>query len=177
VWVFVDYNNCGTMTRLPLSGATLTAPSWVGATITVPNEKGAWVVGNAKTAPSGSFSATVKLFTDTPDLNGACAYAINYPSVGKYTTASTITFTGTPPFYLTFNSGSTVVLREAAPHTYTYTIPSDKTLSSFTDASGAPGTFTCVNPATPAITRVSAATVCQNTNVVFRITEPAAGVS
>jgi hypothetical protein len=33
VWVFVDYNNAGKMERLPLSGATLTAPSWSAATV------------------------------------------------------------------------------------------------------------------------------------------------
>jgi hypothetical protein len=54
VWVFVDYNDAGVMTRLPLlPGATLTATSApaVGKVIEVPeNNKGVWVVGNSRTA-------------------------------------------------------------------------------------------------------------------------------
>ncbi|MDR2448904.1 MAG: hypothetical protein LBD52_02975 [Prevotellaceae bacterium] len=83
VWVFVDYNNAGVMTRLPLdAGATLTATSAPGVGRVIQysdNNKGVWVVGNARSA--GSFSATVQLLAATTDIVGACAYASNYPPV------------------------------------------------------------------------------------------------
>jgi hypothetical protein len=54
VWVFVDYNNNGTMERLSVTGATVSA----GTVTKIPgNDKGVWVEGNART--QGSFSATV----------------------------------------------------------------------------------------------------------------------
>jgi hypothetical protein len=61
VWVFVDYNDAGTMKRLPLSpGATLTATSAEGVGKVMPvdgNDQGVWVVGNVLDASA---------FTDTP---------------------------------------------------------------------------------------------------------------
>ena len=179
VWVFVDYNNAGTMTRLPLApGATLTNPSWEYAQVMeVPgNPHGVWVVGNAR-AINSSFSANVQLLVETwraTSLHGLCIYAINYPPVGRYTAADKIQFNGTPPFYLSYSGGSAAtVTREQAQTTYTLT----GTLASFTDASRAPGSLTCVNPEPPAITLVSAATVCQYTSPEFHVAAPDAGHS
>jgi hypothetical protein len=144
VWVFVDYNNKGVMERLPLSpGATLTATSPGGKVIEEPdNNKGVWVAGNARSA--GSFSATVQLLTTVNSVGGACVYASNYPPVGKYLSASEISFTGTPEYK--------VVLERNDESTYTVTVDKGKSLLipngeatlSFTDKTGAPGTFTCI---------------------------------
>jgi hypothetical protein len=155
VWVFVDYNNKGKMERLPLlPGATLTATSapGVGTVEQLPdNNKGVWVIGNARGA--GSFSATVKLFTATATatVSGACVYASNYPPVGEYTSVTNISFTGTPMYE--------IVLEETSGgNTYTayssgvYSIPEGSTFVSFTDATGAPGTFHCIPPAAPSVT-------------------------
>jgi hypothetical protein len=145
VWVFVDYNNAGTITRLPLSGSTLTATSAPGVGEVVEasnNNQGVWVVGNAKTAGSGSFSATVILLTATATATGTgtCVYASNYPPVGRYTSASDIAFTGTPPYDLLLDCGGN-------PYTPSvdspYTLTPGCSLTSFTDATGAPGTFLC----------------------------------
>jgi hypothetical protein len=161
-WVFADYNNAGTMTRLQLTGATLTATTApdVGKVIKLSgNNDGVWVVGNAKATnnTSGSFSATVKLFTSATYLSGACVYAINYPPVGQYTAANKIKLQGTPPFYLTYNTGSpaTVTRAEAAG---TYTL--ERTLLSFTDASKVPGTFLCALPNVQTLT-ASASGYCE----------------
>jgi hypothetical protein len=111
VWVFADYNKAGTMTRLPLTGATLTNPSWTGATYTFlpDNDQGVWIEGNAKTlvgnSENSSFSATVQLYSTTKFTSGACAFAINYPPVGSYTAINQLTLHGTPPFKLTLLNG------------------------------------------------------------------------
>jgi uncharacterized protein (TIGR02145 family) len=150
VWVFVDYNAAGVMTRLPLStGATLTYTSapGVGRVIQYPdNNKGVWVVGNAKSGTSGSFSATVKLLTATAVVAGACAYASNYPPVGEYTATDNIKFTGTPMYDLVLkhSGGSTVTQQVNSP----FIVPSNYTLASFTDKTGAPGVIKCIPPAT-----------------------------
>jgi uncharacterized protein (TIGR02145 family) len=136
VWVFVDYNKNGVMERLPVTGATATA----GAVTKISgNDKGVWVAGNARS--EGSFSATVKLLSTVTNIGGACAYASNYPPVGEYTSINNIKFTGTPPFELTFNSSDEPVTLQwqTPPYTYTYTVPDEATLLSFTDATGAPG--------------------------------------
>jgi uncharacterized protein (TIGR02145 family) len=138
VWVFVDYNNNGRMTRLPVTAATVSA----GTVIKVDgNDKGAWVIGNART--NGSFSATVQLLTATADIAGACAYASNYPPVGEYISDAEISFTGTPMYDITLRhgNGSTVTVRAGN----TFLVPCDYTLTSFTDATaGAPGTVNCI---------------------------------
>jgi uncharacterized protein (TIGR02145 family) len=134
VWVFVDYNNAGGMTRLPVTDVTASA----GTVIKVDgNDKGAWVIGNART--NGSFSATVQLLTATADIAGACAYASNYPPVGEYYNNYTeIAFTGTPMYDLVLEhtNGSTITVQSGN----TFLLPCDYTLTSFTDATtGAPG--------------------------------------
>jgi uncharacterized protein (TIGR02145 family) len=138
VWVFVDYNNAGKVTRLPVTAITASAGT---ATMALNNNKGAWVIGNARSA--GSFSATVTLLTATADIAGACAYASNYPPVGEYTAADKITFTGTPMYDLVLKhgSGNTTTVQSGS----TFLLPCGYTVASFTDATtGAPGTFTYI---------------------------------
>jgi hypothetical protein len=153
VWVWVDYNDMGTMMRLPLlSGATLTAHTALadeGKVIEVSgNNKGVWVVGNARSA--GSFSATVTLLTAAADIAGACVYGSNYPPVGDYTSASDISFTGTLPYDVVLKDNgdaTTTVLVNSG----TYTLSAGYTVQSFTDKTGAPGIFKCIPPAAPTV--------------------------
>jgi hypothetical protein len=147
VWVFVDYNSASKMTRLPVTAATASA----GTVIKVDgNDKGAWVIGNART--NGSFSATVQLLTATANIAGACAYASNYPPVGEYVSDTEISFTGTPMYdiILKHGDGSTLTVQTGS----TFLVPCDYTLASFTDATtGAPGIMKSVTPPLAASTR------------------------
>jgi hypothetical protein len=156
VWVFVDYNTRGTMKRLPLTGATLTAPSQSGASISMApgNPNGAWVVAPAAGSP---FSATVQMSSATTYTYGSCAYAIPQPPKGEYEALDAIRFTGTPPFEVKFNeSGGAVVPVEAAKP---YAIPADRTIASFTDATQAPGVFKYKAPTVS--TQPAAQTFCE----------------
>ena len=177
VWVFVDYNNKGTMTRLPLdpSAATLT---WHSATYCpdcgVDRDRstadGVWVVGNARTAESGTFSATVQLCRDVARhvSTGMCVYAINYPPVGRYTAGDQIKFNGTPPFYLTFDGAAATVSVRDGLGAYTYP-PEGKKLMSLTDASLAPGSVPpCMMPAAQTLT-ASAQAYCAGSGVTFAL--------
>jgi hypothetical protein len=175
-WVFVDYNTAGAMTRLPLvlneGGNTLTATSapGVGRVMEVSgNTNGVWVVGNARNAISGSFSATVQLLAAaTATLHGACVYALNYPPLGQYGAIDKIKFTGTPPFKVTFEGNDTPVTVDKA-HSQPYTFTGEP-IKSFTDLSLAPGTFACGVPAEPTLT-ASAAGYCVGTpGVTFTLT-------
>ena len=158
VWVFVDYNVNGKMERLLLeTGATLTATSApdVGKVKEEPgNNKGVWVIGDARSA--GSFSATVQLLVDTDAIDrvsgGACAYASNYPPVGKYNSVTEVEFKGTPPYELAIESGGST-LPPFSISGSTYTLLPGWTVSSFTDATGAPGVFPCVPPAAPTVAK------------------------
>ncbi|MDR3184412.1 MAG: hypothetical protein LBT49_03300 [Prevotellaceae bacterium] len=177
-WVFVDYNKSGTMTRLELSGATLTPPSSAGSAYMVPgNNRGAWVVASN----AGAFSATVQLVAACTDARpcvptGACAYAINYQPQGQYTATDKITFTGTPPFYLEFNGDSPDTVFEKTSGSYTYN-PGSKKLKSFTDATGAPGILICAVPAAQTLT-VSAAGYCADaTGVQFALSGMQSGAT
>ncbi|MDR2450117.1 MAG: hypothetical protein LBD52_09195 [Prevotellaceae bacterium] len=160
VWVFVDYNDAGVMKHLPLlSGSTLTATSapGTGKVIETPgNNSGVWVVGNARTV--GSFSATVKLITANTFFFGACAYAVNYPPMGQYTSATTIKFTGTPKYKIVLESitggGTSTEYSDNA-----YTVPAGYTIKSFTDVTGMPGIIKCVPPVVQAL-KVSAPGFC-----------------
>jgi uncharacterized protein (TIGR02145 family) len=165
VWVFVDYNDAGVMRRLELTDATLSAPSTPTATVTVPlpNNKGAWVVGNARSASSGSFSATVKLLTATVDLSGACVYASNYPPVGEYVTASSITFTGTPPFDLVLSPGGQISVQTG------YELPGCQTLTSFSDKTGAPGIIKCVPPTAYTLTASASGFCTSDEGITFSL--------
>jgi hypothetical protein len=167
VWVFVDYNNNGVMERLPVTGGTASA----GTVTKIPsNDKGVWVAGNART--NGSFSAAVKLFTAIKDIGGACVYGSNYPPVGKYTAADKIEFTGTPPYNIVLknNSGGTENRTENSP----YTVPASYTIQSFTDKTGAPGTFTCI-PSTAYTLTASAAAYCTGSTVTFALSNTTSG--
>jgi hypothetical protein len=153
VWVFVDYNNNGVMKRLELSsGSTLTETSapGVGEVIEEPNNnKGVWVVGNARSA--GSFSAMVQLLTTINDVAGACVYASNYPPLGEWKEdGSGVLFTGTPMYKIILEetaTGSTLTAYSDG----SYTLPAGHTIKSFSDATGAPGTFHCIPPAAPTV--------------------------
>jgi hypothetical protein len=57
--------------------------------------------------------------------------------VAEYTTLKDITFTGTPPFDLVLSTGK-ISVNEG------YKLPDNETLVSFTDKTGAPGTFLCI---------------------------------
>ena len=146
VWVFVDYNDNGTMKRLPVTDATASA----GMVIKVSgNDQGVWVVGNTKTAGSGNFSATVQLFTGIANIAGACAYASNYPPVGEYISDTTVSFTGTPMYNIILKDGSS---SESTWYSSgQFRIPPGYTLESFSDKTGAPGTFHCIPPAAPIV--------------------------
>jgi hypothetical protein len=170
VWVFVDYNDHGMMKRLPLSGATLTALSWAGASVTlIPgNTSGAWVVGNARDA--GAFFTTVKLFyTAQLDVAGACAYASNYPPVGAYQTPTEISFTGTPPYdiILVHTDGR----RDTVQSSKNFYVPANYTAASFTDKTGAPGTFRCMEM--PSESTVASYTVFTGTGEILFANNPA----
>jgi uncharacterized protein (TIGR02145 family) len=142
VWVFVDYNQNGKMERLPLlSGATLTATSASGVGKVVEdagNNQGVWVVGNARSA--GTFTATVQLLTDEANVAGTCAYASNYPPVGKYSSdAPLLSFTGTPPYELLLAKLGSPGETEQVESGNKFLLPCNYTVTSFTDATGAPG--------------------------------------
>jgi hypothetical protein len=176
-WVFVDYNDAGVMKRLPLStGATLTATSapGVGKVVEISgNTDGVWVVGNARDASSGSFSATVKLHTATTTATGACVYASNYPPVGEYTSATHISFTGTAPYKMILkdngNNITTVSITSSS-----YVVPPGYTVQGFSDKTGAPGILKCV-PATVYDLKMSATEFCSGTTVAFALSNTISG--
>jgi hypothetical protein len=106
------------------------------------NDKGVWVIGNARSA--GSFSATVRLFTDIKDIVDACAFASNYPPVAAYTADYNLKFTGTPMYNLVLahERGGTMTLRSDSM----LFRPDGYRLLSFTDATGAPGLLPRIVP-------------------------------
>jgi hypothetical protein len=168
VWVFVDYNKNGKMTRMLLEpGSTLTATSSPGVgKLVEENIKGAWVVGDARTSAAGSFSATVQLLTATADLYGACAYASSYPPVATYVSETKFALTGTPIYEitLTHTNGSTITVESGG----TFFLPCSYTMSSFTDATGAPGIISCPKPTSLSLLASSfAAPVCAGTTVTL----------
>jgi hypothetical protein len=138
-WVFVDYNDSGTMTRLPLSGATASAGS--KAYMLDGNDRGAWVVADV----SGAFSATVQLVATCTDAwpcvpTGACVYAIDYPPRGEAVAYNLLKLSGTPPFYVMY-AGSTTYVEIDGPTAAGFT-PAGP-IAHFTDRSGAPGVLDC----------------------------------
>jgi uncharacterized protein (TIGR02145 family) len=185
VWVFVDYNTAGAMTRLPLvlneGGNTLTATSapGVGQVEEVSgNTNGVWVVGNARSlAPGSAFSATVQLLAAaTATLQGACVYAINYPPLGKYTAFDKITFTGTPDFVLTLDDETPITLARVNPP-YTYTVNPDNPVESFTDASKAPGVFKCKTPNTYTLIASATSYCAGSASATFALSGTEAGAT
>jgi hypothetical protein len=151
VWVFVDYNKAGVMTRLPIdiaSSATLTALNGGTVTIASSNDKGVWVIGNART--ESSFSATVALPFVGSNISGACVYASNYPPVGNWNSdGSLLTLTGTPPYTFQLQGVSDTRTELAAGGTYS--LPTGYTLQAFTDATGALGLVNCAPPTAPLV--------------------------
>jgi hypothetical protein len=150
------------MKRLPLrigSSLTVTSAGGVGKVIEVPGyDQGVWIVGNARSA--GSFSATVELLSTIAEIRGACAYTSNCPPVGRYTTATNVSFTGTPIYKIVLEeTGGEGTLTEYSDGLYT--IRAGYSIKSFTDATGAPGTFHCTMPATQTLT-ASAAGYCED---------------
>jgi hypothetical protein len=138
-WVFVDYNDSGTMTRLLLSGATASAGS--KAYMLDGNDRGAWVVADV----SGAFSATVQLVATCTDAwpcvpTGACVYAIDYPPRGEAVAYNLLKLSGTPPFYVMY-AGSTTYVEIDGPTAAGFT-PAGP-IAHFTDRSGAPGVLDC----------------------------------
>jgi uncharacterized protein (TIGR02145 family) len=176
-WVFVDYNAAGTMKRLPLlPGATLTKTSAPGAGQVIQysdNDNGVWVVGNAKTASSGSFSATVRLLTTENDVAGACAYASNYPPVGGYKSPTQLAFTGTPVYdiVLKHTDGSTTVTQSGSD----FYVPASYTVQTFSDKTGAPGIMKCMPPATYTLQASALAFCAGSVNVQFALSGTEAG--
>jgi uncharacterized protein (TIGR02145 family) len=76
------------------------------------------------------------------DVGGACVYGSNYPPVGEYISDIEISFTGTPVYEISLthpDKGSAAVKSGD-----TFLLPCDYTLTSFTDATGAPGIMKCI---------------------------------
>jgi uncharacterized protein (TIGR02145 family) len=166
VWVFVDYNKNGVMERLPVTGATASA----GTVMKLPdNDKGVWIAGNART--QGSFSATVKLLTAVKNVGGACVYGSNYPPVGEYkNNATEISFIGTPMYEISLaKSGGKVATVKSGD---TFILPYDYTVTSFTDATGAPGLLSCILPFAYTL---SGADVCMGTNATLTLSGSQSG--
>jgi hypothetical protein len=161
VWVFVDYNKAGKMERLPVTDATVSA----GTVEKIPgNDKGVWVIGNARN--TGSFSATVQLLTTINVVGGACAYASNYPPVGEYISATKISFTGTPMYEIALASGGG---SETVTSGNTFFLPPSSTVTSFADATGAPGIMKCMSSVTYTL-QASALAFCAGlVNVQFAL--------
>jgi hypothetical protein len=166
VWVFVDYNDAGVMKRLPVTGASVSA----GTVTKIPNnDKGVWVEGSART--NDSFSAKVELFTEINDIAGACAYASNYPPVGRYTAADKIEFTGTPEYEIVLEEitgGNT----STAYSDGAFTIPAGHIIQTFTDATGAPGRLNCLSPAAYTL---SGSDVCLGADVTLTLSGSESG--
>jgi hypothetical protein len=169
MWVFVDYNKNGKMTRLLITGGTLTehSPAKAGTGEFIPeNPMGAWVYGDART--NSPFSATVQLYTDETTIAGACAYASSYPPLGQYVSESEIIFSGTPMYEVTLipDGGGAA---ETVSSGSTFLLPCSYTVSSFTDATGAPGIFNCIRPATYTLSALPGTEVCDGTAVTLTL--------
>jgi hypothetical protein len=168
-WVFVDYNKAGKMTRLLISGGTLTShtantgasPDAGKLIILTGNDRGAWATGDAW--KQGNFSAEVMLLSDEEHIAGACAYASGYPPVSNWLSDTKLGFTGTPMYEITLTDGSTTVTVEAGS---TFLLPCSYTVSSFTDATGAPGIIKCLAP-TGLTLATPFTTVCPGESVIL----------
>ena len=135
VWVFVDYrkieNNApaGSWTRatVTVTPAVLSTPTTTTATLVSGNDKGFWLNG-----VDGDYSATLTvpltLAGGVTQFNW-CAYATDYPPNVVVHGNSSYTLRGSRPFVI---NGATLTANQT---TYSGTI------TSFTDATGAPGLF------------------------------------
>jgi hypothetical protein len=109
------------------------------------------VIGNARS--DGVFSATVQLFSDIANIAGACAYASNYPPLGEWKEdGSGVSFTGTPNYTIWLEN-----TQNGAPSSVTsgkdFIVSPGYVITSFTDKTGAPGTFLCIPPAAPTVAK------------------------
>jgi hypothetical protein len=134
VWVFVDYrkveNNApaGNWTRAAVTVTpTVSSSPTSTATLVAGNDKGFWLNGT-----DGDYSATLTvpltLAAGVTQYNW-CAYATDYPPNVVVHSASSYTLRGSRPFVI---NGTTLPANQT---TYSGTI------TSFTDATGAPGLF------------------------------------
>jgi hypothetical protein len=133
VWVFVDYrkieNNAPVenWTRAAVSGTPTvnSTPTSTTATLVSGNDNGFWLNG-----VDGDYSATVTAtLSGVPAQFNWCAYATDYPPNVVPHSTSSYTLRGSPPFVI---NGDTLPVNQT---TYSGTI------TSFTDATGAPGLF------------------------------------
>jgi hypothetical protein len=70
--------------------------------------------------------------------------------VGKYTSPTQISFTGTAPYTVVLeDSGGGTTTQE--PNNSSFMFSSDYTVKSFTDKTGAPGIIHCLQPASPTV--------------------------
>ncbi|MDR0694402.1 MAG: hypothetical protein LBF81_03780 [Prevotellaceae bacterium] len=135
VWVFVNYrkieNNApaGNWTRAAITAtpAVNSTPTSTTATLVPGNDKGFWLNG-----VDGDYSATLTvpltLAAGVAQFNW-CAYATDYPPNVVVHSTSSYTLRGSPPFVI---NGGTLPVNQT---TYSGTI------TSFTDATDAPGKF------------------------------------
>lgn len=178
VWILVDHRatDNNTMGQVPLNMASISVSDASGpytlGTYTN-NSRGFYLVGNAKTATSGSFSATVKVaaantFTKDISASGACVYALNYPPKASYSSdGKTITFIGTPETVKgTITNGDDTkditmgFVTDPVTGLTSFTFPEGYYLKEFTDATGAPGFIDCKIPAAPAVASVPSSCGC-----------------
>jgi uncharacterized protein (TIGR02145 family) len=133
VWVFVDYrkieNNApaGSWTRAAVTAtpAVLSTPATTTATLVPGNDKGFWLHG-----VDGDYSATLTVtLSGVPAQFNWCAYATDYPPNVVIHGNSSYTLRGSRPFII---NGTALPITQT---TYSGTI------TSFTDATGAPGLF------------------------------------
>jgi hypothetical protein len=132
VWVFVDYQKVegsapsGTWTRAAVASTpTVSSAPASTATLVNGNNKGFWLNG-----VDGNYSATVTVpLSNVPAKFRWCAYATDYPPNVVILGNNSYTLHGSRPFVI---NGTTLPANQT---TYTGTI------TSFTDATGAPGIF------------------------------------
>ena len=133
VWVFVDYrkveNNAptGSWTRaaVTVTPAVLSTPTSTTATLVAGNDKGFWLNGT-----DGDYSATLTVtLSGVPAQFNWCAYATDYPPNVVTHGNSSYTLRGSRPFVV---NSSTLTANQTA---------FSGTITSFTDATGAPGLF------------------------------------
>jgi hypothetical protein len=130
-------------------------------------------------------TATIGAVPATPGITRVSAATVcqNTNSVFRVTapaTGATYTWSGNPAGTASGTGNGTYTVSGAATGTKSVSVRSSVTAGGVTCPSANAATVTAVVqtlPATPGITRVSAATVCQNTNSVFRVTAPANGAT
>jgi hypothetical protein len=139
---------------------------------------------NCVSATSGAVAAVVAALPATPavTLVSAATVCQNTNVVFRVTApvaGATYTWGGTAGTASGTGNGTLTVSGAAAGNksvTVYATAPSSG-VNCVSATSGAVASVVAALPATPAVTRVSAATVCQNTNVVFRVTAPVTGAT